>query len=93
MVENGAAAPDDPYSFTGGSYSVKPNCAFVAATPEEFGATITIYGVIVNPSLPSGISSETGDIIGNLISSNPNITGTFHAIRVPAIAVSSAPPI
>jgi hypothetical protein len=45
-------------------------------TPNPWDAVITVYGVAV----------DTGgdEIVGNLVSSNPNTTGTFDAKRVAA---------
>ena len=66
------------------TYTVSPNCAFTAIVAGQFGGsvTVTLNGTIVNP-----VATE---IVGNVSSSNPNVTGTFHAIHVPPNAVTYA---
>ena len=87
LVANGQALPGNPYSVPTGdataTYTVSPNCAFTATVAGQFGVsvTVTLNGTIVN--------STATEIFGNLSSSNPNVTGTFHAIHVPPAAVTS----
>jgi gamma-glutamyltranspeptidase len=84
MVANGEALPGNPYEVpTGGAttaYSVNPDCSFTATISGQFGGsvTVTLWGIIIN---------LTGtEITGNISSSNPNVTGTFHGTMVPPIA-------
>ncbi len=76
IVGDGSAEPGNPYSFTGGKYTVNSDCTCTFTTPHlaAFDATITSYGVI----------ADTGgdELAGNVLSSNANITGTFDAKRV-----------
>jgi hypothetical protein len=79
MVINGSPEGGNPYSFTGGTYTINSNCTCTltipnSPTPNPWDATITVYGIAV----------DTGgdEVAGNLFSSNPNITGTFDAKRV-----------
>jgi hypothetical protein len=87
IVANGSGLPGNPYYFpTGGAtatYTVSPDCAVTVQIAGEFGGSVTVYGygIIVDP-----LAQE---IVGNVLSSNPNVTGTFHATKVPPIA---APP-
>jgi hypothetical protein len=76
IVANGSPEAGNPYSFTGGEYTVNSNCTCTFITPTIDEATITVYGIAV----------DTGgdEVAGNLYSSNPNITGTFDAKRVAA---------
>jgi hypothetical protein len=79
IVINGSPEGGNPYSFTGGTYTVNSNCTCTltipnSPTPNPWDAVITVYGIAV----------DTGgdEVAGNLFSSNPNITGTFDAKRV-----------
>jgi hypothetical protein len=78
IVVNGTPEGGNPYSFTGGTYTVLPNCTCTLTIPNTptnaWDAVITVYGIAV----------DTGgdEVAGNLFSSNPNITGTFDAKRV-----------
>ena len=79
IVVNGTPEGGNPYSITGGTYTVNSNCTCTftipnSPTPNPWDAVITAYGVAV----------DTGgdEVAGNLYSSNPNITGTFDAKRV-----------
>jgi hypothetical protein len=81
LVSNGSLEEGSPFNGVTGTYTVQPNCTFTVnipntPTPNPWDAVITVYGVAV----------DTGgdEIVGNLVSSNPNTTGTFDAKRVAA---------
>jgi len=90
IVANGSGLPDNPYYFpTGGAtatYTVSPDCAVTLQIAGQFGGSVTVYayGTIVDLT--------AGEIVGNILSSNPNVTGTFHATKVPLIATPPLPP-
>ena len=91
IVANGSGLPDNPYYIPTGdataTYTVSPDCAVTLQIAGEFGGSVTVYayGTIVDPI--------AGEIVGNILSSNPNVTGTFHATKVPLIAAPPLPPI
>jgi hypothetical protein len=76
IVADGSAEPGNPYSFTGGRYTVNSDCTCTFTTPHlaAFDATITSYGIIAD--------TDGDELAGNALSSNANITGTFDAKRV-----------
>jgi len=78
IVVDGSPESGNPYSFTGGKYTVNSDCTCSFTTPvlAAFDATITSHGII----------ADTGgdELAGNLESSNSNITGTFTAKRLAA---------
>jgi len=90
IVANGSGLPDNPYYIPTGSatatYTVSPDCAVTLQVAGQFGGSVTVYayGTIVDPI--------AGEIVGNILSSNPNVTGTFHATKVPLIAAPPLPP-
>lgn len=78
IVVNGGLEPGSPFTVTG-TYTCLPSCACTWTIPNSptvnpWDAVITVYGIAV----------DTGgdEIAGNLLSANPNITGTFDAKRV-----------
>ena len=91
IVANGSGLPDNPYYIPTGSatatYTVSPDCAVTLQVAGEFGGSVTVYafGTIVDLT--------ASEIVGNILSSNPNVTGTFHATRVPLIAATPLPPV
>jgi hypothetical protein len=91
IVANGSGLPDNPYYIPTGdataTYAVSPDCAVTLQVAGEFGGSVTVYayGTIVDPI--------AGEIVGNILSSNPNVTGTFHATKVPLIAATPHPPV
>jgi hypothetical protein len=88
IVANGSGLPDNPYYIppTSATYTVSPDCSVTLQVAGEFGGSVTVYayGTIVDPI--------AGEIVGNILSSNPNVTGTFHATKVPPIAAPPLPP-
>jgi hypothetical protein len=76
IVADGSPEAGNPYSFTGGKYTVNSDCTLTFTTPHlaAFDATITSYGIAI----------DTGgdELAGNVVSSNSNITGTFDAKKV-----------
>ena len=90
IVANGSGLPDNPYYIPTGdataTYTVSPDCSVTLQIAGEFGGSVTVYayGTIVDPI--------AGEIVGNILSSNPNVTGTFHATKVPLIAAPPLPP-
>jgi hypothetical protein len=90
IVANGSGLPDNPYYIPTGdataTYTVSPDCAVTLQVAGEFGGSVTVYayGTIVDPI--------AGEIVGNILSSNPNVTGTFHATKVPLFAAWPLPP-
>ena len=90
IVANGSGLPDNPYYIPTGdataTYTVSPDCSVTLTVTGEFGGSVTVsfYGTIVDP--------VAGEIVGNILSSNPNVTGTFHATKVPPIATPPLPP-
>ena len=89
IVANGSGLPGNPYSFPTGAatatYAVNPDCTFTAQVAGEFGGSVTVYasGAIVDPIV--------GELVGNIWSTADNVTGTFHATKVPPIAAPPAP--
>jgi hypothetical protein len=89
IVANGSGLPGNPYSFPTGAatatYAVNPDCTFTAQVAGEFGGSVTVYasGAIVDPI--------AGELVGNIWSTADNVTGTFHATKVPPIAAPPAP--
>jgi len=90
IVANGSGLPNNPYYIPTGSatatYTVSPDCAVTLQVAGQFGGSVTVYayGIIVDPI--------AGEIVGNILSSNPNVTGTVHATKVPLFAAWPLPP-
>ncbi|MGB7592670.1 MAG: hypothetical protein WCD04_18345 [Terriglobia bacterium] len=90
IVANGSGLPDNPYYIPTGSatatYTVSPDCSVTLQIAGQFGGSVTVYayGTIVD--------LVADEIVGNVLSSNPNVTGTFHATKVPLIAAPPLPP-
>jgi hypothetical protein len=79
IVVKGSLDPDSPFMGVTGTYTCLPNCTCtwtIPNTPTANPWDAAITGM--------GIALDTGgdEFSGNLLSANPNITGTFDAKRV-----------
>lgn len=73
FVLDGSPAPGNPYTFSGGTYTVNSDCTYTLSLT-DFDATVSVYGAVVD--------NGGGEISGNVLSSNTNVTGTIDAKKV-----------
>jgi len=79
IVENGGLVAGSPFGPISGTYTIQPNCTSVLTipntpTPNPWDAVITGYG--------GAVDTGGDEIMGNIVSGNPNTTATFDAKRV-----------